>query len=68
MIGASMEFIAELSRPWTPATLALGVALLVIGQFYYLTPDRDILISLTMALVAYAAATWYYGSHFKCKS
>jgi hypothetical protein len=50
--------VQEYLRPWKLATLALGVALLIAGSFYYEAPDWDIPISLIMALLAYAAAPW----------
>ena len=53
-----MDSLRELLRPWKLATLALGIALLIAGRFYYQAPDWDIPISLIMALVAYASASW----------
>lgn len=53
-----MESIDELVRPWKLALLAFGVALLVAGRYYYQAPDWDIPISLIMALVSYATASW----------
>jgi hypothetical protein len=34
--------LAEYKRPWKLCTLALGVALLILGSFYYEAPDWDI--------------------------
>ena len=53
-----MEALSELIRPWKLATLAMGIALLIVGRFYYQAPDWDVPISLIMALVAYATASW----------
>ena len=30
-----MEALSELVRPWKLATLAMGIALLIVGRFYY---------------------------------
>jgi hypothetical protein len=49
---------AEFLRPWKLATLAIGIALLIAGSFYYDAPDWDIPISLIMALFAYLTAPW----------
>ena len=53
-----MEALSELVRPWKLATLAMGIALLIVGRFYYQAPDWDVPISVIMALVAYATASW----------
>lgn len=56
-----MQFIttlAEYTRPWKLVTLAIGVALLIVGSFYYQAPDWDIPISLIMAILAYLTAPW----------
>lgn len=50
--------LAELLRPWKLSSLFFGVALLVIGSFYYEAPDWDIPISLIMACFAYLTAPW----------
>jgi len=50
--------LSEYFRPWKLITLAAGVALLIIGSFYYEAPDWDIPISIIMALFAYLAAPW----------
>ena len=49
---------AEYARPWKLLTLAAGIALLILGSFYYEAPDWDIPISLIMAALAYLAAPW----------
>ena len=48
----------ELLRPWKLGTLAIGIALLVAGSFYYEAPDWDLPISLIMAFFAYLTASW----------
>ena len=50
--------LAEYTRPWKLFTLALGIALLILGSFYYEAPDWDIPISLIMASLAYLTAPW----------
>lgn len=50
--------LSELRRPWKLCTLAIGIALLVVGSFYYQAPDWDIPISLIMAAFAYLTASW----------
>ena len=50
--------MAELTRPWKLGNLAVGIALLVAGRFYYQAPDWDIPISLIMASVSYVTASW----------
>lgn len=50
--------LREYRRPWKLATLAIGIALLVVGSFYYRAPDWDIPISFIMAILAYLTAPW----------
>jgi hypothetical protein len=50
--------LAEYTRPWKLFTLTLGIALLILGSFYYEAPDWDIPISLIMAILAYLTAPW----------
>ena len=52
------QCLTECARPWKLATLALGIALLILGSFYYEAPDWDIPISLIMAILAYLTAPW----------
>ena len=52
------RYIKELVRPWKLATLAVGIALLILGSFYYGAPDWDIPISFIMATSAYLTAPW----------
>lgn len=51
-------WLTEYTRPWKIFTLALGIALLILGSFYYEAPDWDIPISLIMAILAYLSAPW----------
>lgn len=50
--------MTEYFRPWKLFTLAVGIALLIVGSFYYEAPDWDIPISLIMAILAYLTAPW----------
>jgi hypothetical protein len=50
--------LREYRRPWKLATLAIGIALLIVGSFYYEAPDWDIPISLIMASFTYLFAPW----------
>jgi len=50
--------LAEYRRPWKLCTLAIGIALLIAGSFYYEAPDWDVPISLIMAAFAYLTAPW----------
>jgi len=50
--------MSEYIRPWKLITLALGIALLILGSFHFETPDWDIPISLIMAILAYISAPW----------
>jgi hypothetical protein len=52
------SWLAEYCRPWKLATLAAGIALLIIGSFHYQAPDWDIPISFIMAILAYLTAPW----------
>lgn len=45
-------------RPWKLTTLAIGLALLIAGAFYYQFQDWDIGISLIMGIMAYVFAPW----------
>lgn len=51
-------YLTELLRPWKLTTLAIGIALLIAGSFYYEAPDWDIPISFIMALFTYLTAPW----------
>ncbi|MCI0444508.1 hypothetical protein L0152_15030 [bacterium] len=53
-----IENLVEYARPWKLLTLSLGIALLILGSFYYEAPDWDIPISLIMAILAYFTAPW----------
>ena len=48
----------EFLRPWKLTTLAIGLALLIIGAIYDQAIDWDIPISLIMATCAYFTAPW----------
>ena len=43
-------------RPWKLVSLAIGIALLISGSYFYGAPDWDIPISLIMAGLAYLTA------------
>jgi len=51
-------WLAEYLRPWKLITLAIGIALLVWGAFYYEALDWDVPISLIMAILTYLTAPW----------
>ena len=52
------ELRREIRRPWKLATFAAGLALLIIGSFYYQAPDWDIPVSIIMATFTYLTAGW----------
>jgi len=52
------ELLKEYLRPWKLSLLAIGIALLIAGAFYFEAPDWDIWISLIMAVLAYLTAPW----------
>lgn len=58
MNAVSMIPQSEYLRPWKLTTLAAGIALLIIGSFYYDAPDWDIPISFIMAILTYLTAPW----------
>ena len=58
MNAVSMIPLSEYLRPWKLTTLATGIALLIIGSFYYDAPDWDIPISFIMAILTYLTAPW----------
>jgi hypothetical protein len=53
-----LAHLHEYFRPWKLFTLAVGIALLIIGSFYYGAPDWDIPISFIMAILTYLTAPW----------
>ncbi len=53
-----MPCVIEYRRPWKLCSLAIGIALLIIGSYYYQAPDWDIPISFIMAILAYITAPW----------
>ena len=58
MMSRFTTYLTEYSRPWKLITLAIGIALLIFGSFYYDAPDWDIPISLIMAILTYLTAPW----------
>jgi hypothetical protein len=58
MSTVHLSHLHEYLRPWKLVTLALGIALLVLGSFYFEAPDWDIPISFIMAILAYLSAPW----------
>jgi len=48
----------EIFRPWKLFTFSIGLALLVVGSFYYQAPDWDIPVSIIMASFTYLTAGW----------
>jgi hypothetical protein len=53
-----MQAGREYLRPWKLTTLAIGLALLLIGADYYPAPDWDYPISFIMAILTYLTAPW----------
>ena len=51
-------YLSELLRPWKLFSLSAGIALLVVGSFYWEALDWDIPISIIMALLTYLTAPW----------
>jgi hypothetical protein len=58
MTPAFQALLCEYRRPWKLVTLAIGIALLIFGAFYYDAPDWDVPISFIMAIFAYLTAPW----------
>jgi hypothetical protein len=58
MNTAHLGHLLEYLRPWKLITLAVGIALLILGSFYCEAPDWDIPISFIMAIFAYLTAPW----------
>ena len=50
--------IHEYTRPWKGVTLIIGISLLILGSYYYPSPDWDIPISFIMGVLAYLTAPW----------
>lgn len=50
--------IHEYKRPWKVVTLVFGIALMVLGSYYYPAPDWDVPICFIMGLLAYLTASW----------
>ncbi len=51
-----MACLVEYFRPWKLITFMIGLALLIIGSYYYDAPDWDIPISIIMAILTYLFA------------
>ena len=58
MTNAFRALLREYRRPWKLVTLAIGIALLILGAFHYHAPDWDVPISFIMAIFAYLTAPW----------
>jgi len=58
LLESLINELFEYQRPWKLITLGMGLALLIIGSFYYQAPDWDISISLVMGVLAYLTASW----------
>ena len=58
MLAIWGELRREIRRPWKLATFAAGLALLILGSFYYQAPDWDIPVSIIMATFTYLTAGW----------
>ena len=58
MNKAHLGHLPEYLRRWKLVTLAVGIALLILGSFYCGAPDWDIPISFIMAIFAYLTAPW----------
>ena len=50
--------VKEWLRPWKLTTLAIGIAILIAGSFYYQAPDWDVPISFIMSTLTYLTAPW----------
>jgi len=50
----------ELLRPWKLATLAFGLALLIVGAYWYRISDWDVGVSLIMGVLTYLTAPWSF--------
>lgn len=48
----------EFLRPWKLVTLAIGIALLIVGAHIEQLPDWDVGISVLMAVLTYLTAPW----------
>ena len=56
--ASTTSWLIEYLRPWKLCSLAIGIALLIAGSFYYSALDWDIPISFIMAILTYLAAAW----------
>jgi len=48
----------EYLRPWKLVTLAIGIALLIVGAHIEQLPDWDATVSVIMAVLTYLTAPW----------
>ena len=52
------SWLTKYRRPWRLATLAVGVAWLMLGSVHCRAPDWDIPITFIMAILACLSAPW----------
>ena len=52
------HLLVEYQRPWKLFAFFIGLALLIVGSYYYQAPDWDVPISFIMASFAYLTAPW----------
>lgn len=58
MSSVYLDSPSEYLRPWKLLTLAIGLAMLILGSFFCPAPDWDIPVSIIMAFSAYLTAPW----------
>ena len=59
------QLITEYSRPWKLFTLTIGLLLLILGSFYYKTPERDVNFLVSLSLYGMCGLVWYYEGSMK---
>lgn len=52
------ECMVEYRRPWKIFSFSIGLALLIVGSYFYPAPDWDVPISIIMAVSTYITASW----------
>ncbi len=57
-MGTVDKYVRTLTSPWRLSSLAIGLALLIAGAYYFNAPDWDVPVSLLMAVSAYLTAGW----------
>ncbi|WP_231880945.1 hypothetical protein [Halothiobacillus diazotrophicus] len=57
--NTSIHWSREFLRPWKLGSLAVGIALLLIGSVVMPAPDWDVGVSFTMAILTYLTAPWF---------